>query len=107
MQLSPPQLAPWPAFRVDGGGPLARQGMGVTCTGGDKAHLYAYRGNNEAGGGVLNMSGPVWPGPGQQARSGTHHCASLSGGPATVIWDLPSGEDLAMIAAPYVHSPFA
>ena len=39
-------------------------------------------------------------GPGQQADSGTHHCASLSGGPATVLWDNKDGSMFTLIASP-------
>ena len=98
-QLAPVQFAPWPALHVRPGGPLARPDMACLCVGGDKAHLYAYRGT-VTGGGVLNMTGPVWPGPHQQAHSGTHHCASLSGGPATVLWRNDDDTMLTMIASP-------
>ena len=60
-QLAPVQFAPWPTVLVQRGGPLARPGMACLCAGGDKAHLYAYPGTT-SGGGVLNMTGPVWPG---------------------------------------------
>ena len=81
--------------------------MACLCAGGDKSHLYAYAGHNPGGvGGVLSMRGPVWPGPGQQARSGTHHCASLSGGPATLLFNTNHTIEprmLTLIAMPSNH----